>query len=346
VAILGFLHDAEYRQSWYLLTCLAAVLPFIVLRFPSGRVLFSSTRLLPRGRTLRTHLLWLPSLALSLSIVYLGIALAGPRLPDSSREVHHDGIAIMMAVDISSSMSALDLSEGKTERTRLQAVQSVFEDFVLPSDKFEGRRDDVIGLVSFAGFADTRCPLTFDHEILVDIAKSLKIVDERREDGTAIGDGLGLALERLRQAKAKSKVVILLTDGVNNRGEETPMAAAKLAARLGIKVYTIGAGTNGLARIRAPDPFTGRTVLQQIEVEIDEETLKAIAEETGGKYFRATNADGLVEVYREIDKLERSKNATVRTPRYVEKYQRFVVIALLLALFAWALQFTILRRLP
>jgi Ca-activated chloride channel family protein len=252
----------------------------------------------------------------------------------------------MMAVDISSSMSALDLSRGKKETTRLQAVQSVFKDFVEGDGELSGRPDDAIGLVSFAGFADTRCPLTFDHGILLKIASSLQIVDERREDGTAMGDGLGLALERLRHSTAKSKIVILLTDGVNNRGEVSPLTAAKLAQSLGIKVYTIGAGTNGLARIRAPDPFSGRMVLQQIEVEIDEETLKGIAEETGGQYFRATDASSLREVYGSIDKLERSRIRELRAVDYSERYQYFVVLGLLMALLGWGLQFTVLRRLP
>ena len=314
---------------------------------PSGRVLFSSLGLLPsHAHTFRTRLIWLPTALLALSAILLGIALAGPRLPDRSQRIEREGIAIMMAVDISGSMQALDLSEGDKERTRLDAVKSVFSEFVRGTDTLAGRHDDQIGVISFAGFADTRCPLTLDHEILMQVADSLQIVTARREDGTAVGDGLGLAVERLRASKAKSRIIILLTDGVNNRGEETPLAAAELAATEGIKVYTIGAGSQGFAPVRVPDPFTGRPTLQQVEVQIDEKTLEAIAERTGGKYFRATNAEGLRKVYGEIDKLERTKIGEERFREYTEYYRHVTALALLLAALAWLLMATVLRRLP
>jgi len=225
-------------------------------------------------------------------------------------------------------------------------VKSVFREFVHGTDTLAGRPDDQIGVISFAGFADTRCPLTLDHEILMQVADSLAIVTARREDGTAVGDGLGLAVERLRASKAKSRIIILLTDGVNNRGEETPLAAADLAATEGIKVYTIGAGSQGFARVRVPDPFTGRPTLQQVEVQIDEKTLEAIAKRTGGRYFRATNAEGLRNVYGEIDKLERTKIGEERFREYTEYYRHVTALALLLAALAWLMMATVLRRLP
>ena len=178
------------------------------------------------------------------------------------------------------------------------------------------------------------------------VADSLAIVTARREDGTAVGDGLGLAVERLRASKAKSKIIILLTDGVNNRGEETPLAAADLAATEGIKVYTIGAGSQGFARVRVPDPFTGRPTLQQVEVQIDEKTLEAIAKRTGGRYFRATNAEGLRNVYGEIDTLERTKIGEERFREYTEYYRHVTALALLFAALAWLMMATVLRRLP
>ncbi len=344
--LLKLFEPLEFRDPVYLFSCLLAPLIIALAFAPSGRVIFSSLRLLPaRGSSFRTRLLWLPPALLAAASILLGIALAGPRLPDRSQRIEREGIAIMMAVDISSSMKALDLSEGDKERTRLEAVMSVFKDFVLGGEDEKGRPDDAIGIVSFAGFADTRCPLTLDHDILVEIADTLQIVDSRREDGTAVGDGLGLAVERLRASEAKSRVVILLTDGVNNRGEETPLAAAELAHTLGIKVYTIGAGTQGLAPVRMMDPFSGREVLQQVEVEIDEESLQAIAERTGGRYFRATDASALRQVYREIDGLERTKIGEERYREFTEYYDYFAGAGLLLAALAWLLTATVLRRL-
>ncbi len=337
----------EFREPWYLLVCATSLLVVLAAFSPSGRVLFSSLRLLPNHvHTWRTRLVWLPFALLAFAALFLGIALAGPRLPDRSQRIEREGIAIMMAVDISGSMHALDLSEGDEERTRLDAVKVVFREFVLGNDTLTGRNDDQIGIVSFAGFADTRCPLTLDHDILMQVAGGLEIVTARREDGTAVGDGLGLAVERLRASKAKSRIIILLTDGVNNRGEETPLAAAELAATEGIKVYTIGAGSQGAALVRVPDPFTGRPTLRQVEVEIDEDTLKAIAERTGGRYFRATNAEGLREVYSEIDELERTKIGEERFREYTEYYRHVTALALALAALAWLLMATALRRLP
>lgn len=347
-ALLLLFKQLEFREPWYLLSCLAALLVIIVAFLPSGRLVFSSLRLLPsHSHTFRTRLVWLPTALLAAAAVLLGVALAGPRLPDRSQRIEREGIAIMMAVDISSSMSALDLSKGDKERTRLGAVKDVFKEFVAgDGGTLAGRLDDAIGIVSFAGFADTRCPLTLDHNILAEIADQLKIVTVRREDGTAVGDGLGLAVERLRGSKAKSKIIILLTDGVSNRGEETPMAAAELAATQDIKVYTIGAGTQGMAPVRVEDPFTGRTVLRQVEVEIDEATLEAIADRTGGRYFRATDAEALRSVYASIDSLERTKIGEEQFREYREFYRYFAGMGLLLAALAWLLQATIFRRLP
>lgn len=333
----------ELREPMYLLASLSALLIILLAFIPSGRLVFSSLGLLPaHGHTFRTRLMWLPTALLAAAAILLGFALAGPRLPDRSQRVEREGIAIMMAIDISGSMRALDLSEGDDERTRLEAVKSVFEEFIVGAGDLVGRSDDAVGIVSFAGFADTRCPLTLDHDILMQIARGLQIVTERREDGTALGDGLGLAIERLRGSEAKSKVVILLTDGVSNRGEETPLAAAELAAMEGIKVYTIGAGTRGTARMK--DPSTGW--VRNVDVEIDEETLQAIAERTEGKYFRATDSAALRDVYQAIDSLERSKIGEERFREYTEYYRHFAALALLLAALAWLLMATVFRRLP
>ncbi len=345
---MGELFNIEFRQPWFLLTALAALPAFFLARHTAGRLLFSSLELLPRqGRSWRTRLAWLPDLALALAVLVAAVAFAGPRKLDDHHRIEREGIAIMMVIDTSSSMQALDLSEGDDELTRLDAVKQVFEEFVNGGEVLRGRPDDAIGVVSFAGFPDSRCPLTLDHDNLTMIARGLAIVTEPKEDGTAIGDGLGLAVERLRDSKAKSKVAILLTDGVNNRGKESPLAAADLARTQNVRVYTVGAGTNkSRARVRVKDPFSGRSVLSSMPVFIDEATLEAIAERTGGKYFRATNNQGLRRVYAEIDRLERTKIVEDRSRDFDEYYAYLMAVALLLCCLGWLARATLFRRLP
>lgn len=336
----------EFRQPALLLLVLLSLPVFVWARRAGGRVIFSSLRLLPAAqKTWRLRLSFLPPLLLAVAAAALAVALAGPRAADRQTRVKKQGIAIMMVLDVSGSMQALDLSERDHERTRLDAVREVLIRFVRGGHGLPGRPDDLLGIVSFAGYADTRCPLTLDHDNLVMAAQQLQIVSNRDEDGTAIGDGLGLALERLRESKARSKVVILLTDGVNNRGETAPQQAAELASTIGVKVYTVGAGTNGMAPVRVTDPF-GRSFLTRVPVEIDEKMLKAIADKTGGRYFRATDAEALERVYREIDALERSEFVEQRYRQYHEYYPYALALGLLLASLAWLLSATVLRRLP
>jgi Ca-activated chloride channel family protein len=330
----------ELREPLLLLVALAALPVFALARRSAGRVVFSSLRLLPLDvPSLRARLLALPAVLLALAALSLGVALAGPRVPDQTTRVQRKGIAIALAVDISGSMRALDLSTEGHERTRLEAVKDVLREFVAK------RPDDAIGLVSFARFADCRCPLTLDHQNLLLVADDLENAIPE-EDGTALGDGLGLALERLRESPAESKVCILLTDGCSNTGEIAPLQAAQVARALGIKVYTVGAGTEGMAPIRVEDPFTGQMVLRQIPADLDEKTLQAIAVESGGRFFRASDGEGLRSCYREIDKLERTQVAEVRYLQYHELYPYLVAIALGLACAGLLLQATWLRRLP
>lgn len=345
--MIDVLEHIELREPWFLLLGVLALPVFFLARRSTGRVVFSSLALLPpRASSWRTRLAWLPDAGLALAVLAMSVALAGPRAARGESHIRREGIAIMMVVDISGSMRALDLSDGNQEKTRLDAVKEVFRAFVQGDGALSGRPDDAIGLVSFAGFADTRCPLTLNHGSLLTIAEDLELVSERSEDGTAIGDGLGLAVERLREAKARSRVIILLTDGVNNAGVESPLQAAELAKSLGIKVYTIGAGTDGLAPVRVSDPLTGRSVLRQVPVEIDEQTLEAIAERTGGRYFRATDADGLRQVYQQIDRLERTRIDERRLRVYDEYYRHVMALALLAAALAWLLRASVFRRLP
>jgi Ca-activated chloride channel family protein len=345
--MVSLLHAVEFRDAWLLSTAMAAIPVYALARRAGGRLTFSSLAVLPAARhSVRAALAWLPPALLALATALLAVALAGPRTAKTGGEIAREGIAIMMVVDTSGSMAALDLSTKDRERTRLDAVKDVFAEFVRGGEGMPGRPNDAIGLVSFAAFADTRCPLTLDHDSLLFIADKLEIVTQRGEDGTAIGDGLGLAVERLRESPAKSRVAILLTDGVQNAGEESPQAAAELAKTVGVKAYTVGAGTNGMAPIRVPDPFTGEMVLRPVPVEIDEDMLKEVAERTGGVYFRATDGNGLRRVYQEIDRLERTRLIEQRYQEYTEYYPWVTSAAAVVAALAWLLGATWLRRLP
>lgn len=338
----------EFKDPWFLV--LLAFVPAIYwLATRSKSVLtYSSLALLSdTPRTLRQRLAKLPAVLMCLAAAALVVALARPRTPERETRVSRDGIAIMMLVDLSSSMNARDLVEEDRSINRLNVVKDVFLDFVFGGDggAGKGRPDDLIGLVTFAGYADSICPLTLDHGNLATIVRDLEIVNQRTEDGTSIGDGLGLAVERLRRSKAKSRVAILLTDGVNNAGVIPPPKAAELAAEFDIKVYCIGAGTNGVAPMPAID-MLGRQTLVASPVEIDEETLNAIADITGGKYFRAENREVLSDIYQEIDSLERTEVTETRYLRYAEHFPYAVASAMGLLGIAALAGSTIFRRLP
>ena len=336
----------EFREPALLLLLLLAIPLFLLARRAPGRVLFSSLALLPRAVAgWRSRLVWLPDALLALALVALVVALAGPRIGERVSRIQREGIAVAMVVDTSGSMRALDLSTADRERTRLQAVQDVFESFVLGGGGLPGRPDDAIGLIRFAGFADTAAPLTLDHENLVALARNLEITTARDEDGTAIGDALGLAVERLRESPAESRIAVLLTDGVNNAGVESPPAAAELARSQGVRVYTIGAGRTGIAPVRVPDG-RGGTVLRSMAVEIDEAVLQDIAERTGGRYFRADDAEALVDVYEEIDRLERTKITEDRSRQYDELFPLPLLAGLLMAVLGWLGRGALFARVP
>lgn len=338
--------ELEFREPLFLLAALAAPLVWLLAsRLPSV-VTYSSLELFDRApASLRARLARLPALLLALAALALAIALAGPRTGEATAKIRREGIAIAMVVDHSGSMRARDFVSGDTSIDRLEVVKRVFRDFVAGGDAHEGRDSDLIGLIAFAGYADGLCPLTLDHRNLVQILDDLEIVDDEREDGTAIGEGLALAVERLRTSDAVSKVAIVLTDGVNNAGDIEPRQAADLAAAHGIKVYAIGAGSSGYA----PVPFRtadGRTVLRRARVEIDETTLEAIAERTGGRYFHASDAESLSAVVAEIDSLERSELIEERFFDYDEHYAPLVSAALGLMGASALLGGSLLRRLP
>ena len=338
----------EFAQPYFLWLVLLAPLAWWWARRGTGRVVFSSLRALPAGgRTWRTRLAWLPDVLVALAVVALVIALAGPRQGDKNARIRREGIAIMMAVDTSGSMRAEDLADPRHPEapTRLDAVKRVFEHFVLGGDGLDGRDDDAIGLVAFARYADTRSPLTLDHGNLIAAAHQLEFAAPQ-DDGTAIGAGLELAVQRLVEfKKARSKVIILLTDGVSNIHDIDEDTAIEDAKQAGIQVFTIGAGTNGTAPIHV-QLRDGRSVLRQLQVEIDEALLRKIADRTGGQYFRATDAASLAHIYKQIDHLKRAHFEEERFTRYRQFYGWFVDAAMALVVLALALRGTLLRRLP
>ncbi|MBV1880433.1 MAG: VWA domain-containing protein [Pseudomonadales bacterium] len=336
----------EFRDPLFLFAILLAPLVYwLAVRIPSS-VTYSSLSL-PNAaqRSPRVYLAKLPALLLAFAAFAMAVALAGPRTGDATTRVKRDGIALIMVMDRSGSMNARDFVEDDYSVSRLAALKSVFKQFVLGGEAGNGRPNDLIGIVAFGTYADGVCPLTLDHKNLIAILDQLQVATMRTEAATAVGEGLALAVERLIQQTAESKVIILLTDGVNNAGAIDPLHAADLAAANDIKVYTIAAGITGYAPIPVQLP-DGRTKLQRSMVEIDEVTLKEIAARTGGSYFHARDAEGLKAVYKEIDSLEKSEITEIRYMQYREHYALFVLIALTLILVASISGGTLLRRLP
>ena len=335
----------EFRDpALLLLSVLAPLVYWFASRAPSS-IRFSSHSLLEDSpHSWRIRMLPLPPACLALATLLLAVALAGPRTGDAETRIFREGIAMMMVVDRSGSMNARDFVEGDTSVDRLIAVKQVLNRFLGLDGNTEGRPDDLVGLVSFARYADSAAPLTLDHRNLGAILDQTEIVRDPQEDGTALGEGLALAVERLRRSKAQSKVAILLTDGVGNAGDISPGQAAELAAAHDIKVYTVGAGRTGYAPV--PVEWRGQQVLRQAFVELDERTLQEIAERTGGRYFHADNLDALSEIYDEINSLERSEIVELRYMQYDEYYKEFAGAAGLSMLSAALLSGSLLRRLP
>ncbi|MCA9010343.1 MAG: VWA domain-containing protein [Planctomycetaceae bacterium] len=305
-----------FFSPWYFLLLLLLPLAARRLFAPRRRsaVRFSSVNLVRQlAPTFRQRITWLPG-ALTLGAVSaIIVGLAQPREGREQTVTDTEGIAIELVVDRSGSMQAMDFQVNGEHVDRLAAIKNVVGKFVLGGDQLKGRFSDLVGLISFAGYADGETPPTLDHAFLVSQLNQTQIVTSRSEDGTAIGDAISLAVEKLnalddrQNEKVKSKIIILLTDGENNAGQLEPIQAAELAETMGIRIYTIGVGTKGQAPMPVQDPFSGRTVMQWVPVSIDEETLTKVAEITQGKYFRATDTDSLEQIYSEIDLLEKTK---------------------------------------
>lgn len=286
-------------------------------------------------RSWRVMLMPLQLVLRLIAFTLLVLVLARPQTQNSWKNQTVEGIDIMLSMDVSTSMLAEDLKDNRRDiKNRLDAAKAVAAEFVA------GRPNDNIGLTIFAGESFTQCPMTTDHSSLLSLLQNVRTDIAARgliEDGTAIGMGLANAVSRLKDSKAKSKVVILLTDGSNNRGDISPMTAAEIAKSLGIRVYTIGVGTNGTAPYPYPLPGGGIEYIQ-VPVEIDTNTLSSISATTDGKFYRATNAKELHDIYQEIDKLEKSKLNVKQFSRRYEAYQPFALCAVLALLLEILLQ--------
>jgi len=315
----------EFGQPYYLFFLL--LLPILILWYykkgqhQEATVRFSNLDLIPnsviRNGKMKNTVLILGRLAI-ISLIIL--ALARPRLSDTIRETKTEIIDILLVIDQSSSMLAQDFKPN-----RLEAAKDVAKTFI------KDREGDRLGIIVFAGESYIQCPLTRDIDVLLEFTDEIEIID-REHDGTAIGMAIANSINRLRESEAKSKTIILLSDGSNNQGELEPITAAELAEKFDIKIYTVAAGTRGLAPYPVTDAW-GRQVMQKVQVDVDEESLKEIAEITGGQFFRATDNQSLKKVYEEIDTLERTEIEVTEYQNYTELYSWFTIPAAFASIF-------------
>ncbi len=287
-------------------------------------------------KSFRNYLLHIPFVLRLLAATFAIIALARPQTTNQFTNKNIEGIDIMLAMDVSTSMLAEDLRPNRIEAAKQVAIEFI-----------NGRPNDNIGLTLFAGEAFTQCPMTTDHAVLLNLLNGMRVDMAQRgliEDGTTIGMGIANAVTRLKDSKAKSKVIILLTDGTNNCGQISPNTAADIAASFGIRVYTIGVGTNGTA----PYPMSvgGRIHYMNVPVEIDTKTLATIAKATGGEFYRATNTEKLHEVYAQIDQMEKTKMKVQQYTKHYEAFQKYAIWAVIFLLLDLLLRNTVLRRIP
>ena len=325
----------EYpKLLWLMVIPALLVLHYIWLelkeRHPHLRV-SSSVPWTAKGTSFMAVLRHLPFLLRTFALVMMVLAIARPRSSEQMERIDTEGIDIILAMDVSTSMLARDLTPDRINASKDIAIEFISQ---RPSDR--------MGIVVFAGESFTQCPLTTDRATLINLMKEVQT--DLIEDGTAIGNGLATAVARMKDSDAKSRVVILLTDGVNNRGEISPQMAAEIAKTYGIRVYTIGVGKEGMAPYPVMTPWG--VEVQNVKVEIDEALLSEIAESTGGRYFRATDNTKLAEIYSEINKMEKARTTIDSFPIYKELYGSLALLALLLLMAELILKWFVIRRLP
>lgn len=325
----------EYPHILWLELLPAVLLALYVFREWTGRVPHMRvSTVIPwkKGATVATEVLChLPMALLTASMALLIFATARPRSSSTLETIQAEGIDIVLTMDVSTSMLARDFTPD-----RLSAAKDIAIEFIA------GRPTDRMAIVVFAGESYTQCPLTTDRASLINLMKEIQT--DLIEDGTAIGDGLATAVARIKDSEAKSRVIILMTDGVNNCGSITPQTAAQIAKEFGIRVYTIGVGANGTAPYPVMTPWGPR--VQDVEVKIDEDVLKQIASQTGGRYFRATDKTKLAEIYAEIGKMETSRISVDSFPVYQELFEKYALAALILMLLFFVFEMVLIRRLP
>lgn len=322
------------HPEWLWALLLLPLLVLLYIRYNKrhqAKLSLSAYRLLPKGSGWRSYLRALPFALELLALASMVLALARPQDSSHWEERSIQGIDLVLAMDLSGSMQALDLKPNRFEAARDVANEMI-----------AARPNDNIGLVVFAGESFTLCPLTVDHDVILQMLDATEI--GQLEDGTAIGLGLATAINTLRGSDNKSKVIILLTDGSNNAGDITPSMAAELAQQYGIRIYTVAAGTNGVAKF----PVQTASGIEYVEadVQIDEGTLRHIAQLTDGKYYRATDETKLHEIYKEIDSLEKSRLTSRSVSAYEERYMLFALLAIVLLGAAFLLRTTLLRANP
>lgn len=325
----------ENPQILWLLLILVPMVAYYIFRTFQGRAAIQVSSIegvSASRRTYRYYLRHIPFILRMAVVALLIMVIARPQSSENKTNVNAEGIDIVMALDISGSMLARDFVPD-----RIGAAKDITSQFIIE------RSSDRIGLVVFAGEAFTQSPLTTDHTSLVNLLREIKsgIIT----DGTAIGNGLATAVNRLKESDAPSKVIVLLTDGVNNSGQIDPLSASEIATEFGIRVYTIGVGSEGVAPYPAYDPW-GNMVFQQGKVEIDEALLTEISDKTGGRYFRATDNTKLAEIYAEINKLEKAKVEIENFTKYTEIYHPFLLLAIGLLLMELLCRYIAFRQIP
>jgi len=328
----------RFADPWLLLLMFLVPLMMLLQRKkPGSSIRFSSLAAL-RGLNQSKSLAWRRALPVMrcLSLSLFIIALARPQAGNRTTEILTEGVDIMLCLDTSGSMNALDFTLDNKRVNRLQVLKNVVDEFI------RRRQNDRIGMVVFAEEAFTQCPLTLDYGVLRSFLGKLEI--GMAGDRTAIGSGLALCVKRMKDIRSKSKIIVLLTDGRNNTGTITPATAAEIAQSCGIKVYTIGAGTEGEAPFLVDSLFGQRYVYQRVD--LDEETLQEIAQKTGGMYFRATNTEALKKIYQQIDRMEKTEAKVREYLEYAELYPWFLIPGLCLLLLEIILANTRLRKIP